>query len=59
MVDPAAIEMVIAGHKDTDLVGVPVSMLREIVRDYRSRSASVAQLAAASAIGDIGGMLAR
>lgn len=59
MIDVAAIEAACDGHKPTDLVGVPVSLLREISRDYRSRAAGLAQLAAASAIGDIGPSLTR
>lgn len=59
MVDVAKIEAKIKGHPDDAHVAVPVSLMREIVRDLRGRDASLAQLAAASAIGDIGGSLSR
>lgn len=59
MVNVDDIERTIAGHPDTARVSVPVSFLREVARDIRTRNASLAQHAAASAIGDIGGSLAR
>ncbi|WP_294302734.1 hypothetical protein [uncultured Sphingomonas sp.] len=59
MVNVDDIERTIAGHPDDARVSVPVSFLREVARDIRGRDARMAQLAAASAIGDIGGSLAR
>lgn len=42
-----------AGHADTDLVGVPVSMIRTIAVRLREGEAAAAQLRAADAVGRI------
>lgn len=42
-----------AGHADTDLVGVPVSMIRTIAARLREGEAAAAQLRATAAIAGV------
>lgn len=54
MVDVAALDRILGqGHAETDLVGVPVSLIREIARDLKSGAAAQARLAADAAVGAI------
>lgn len=48
-----------AGHKDTDLVGVPVSMIRVIAQGLRKLEAAEAQMHANTAINQVCQEIAR
>ena len=54
MIDIASLEQVLEqGHADTDLVGVPISMIRAVTKELRSCRAAAAQAAANATIGTV------
>ena len=54
MVDITSLEQVLEqGHAETDLVGVPISMIRAVAGELRSCRAAAAQAAANATIGAV------